>query len=403
VRTESESKDGLEYKILPHVDQEDTYGAVFERLNQGGCIGVFPEGGSHDRTDFLPLKAGFSLMALGAMAAHPDLKVQLVPVGLSYFHPHKFRSRAVIEFGAPIIADQSLVDMYKAGGGKKREACGKLLEQVHDGLRAVTLRGPDWETMQVIQAARRLYRIPGQHLTLGQVIELNKRFMEGYLHYQHEPKIIELRTRVLAYNRLLRDMGIADHQVERASNKSVKSGLLLIYRTGLLLWWGMLSLPGVILHAPVFILAKTISHKKAKGTLLKFGESWQPEALAASTVKIQGRDVLATWKVLVSLAVVPLLYVIYALIATIYVYRHDILPEYRKYTPLLVIWLLPSLGYSALKFGEAGMDVAKWACLIAPMTWLIVDHSDLCSYLYGLVISEKSIVSDKCVRNWRMR
>jgi len=69
--------------------------------------------------------------------------------------------------------------------------------------------------------------------------------------------------------------------------------------------------------------------------------------------------VLATWKVLVSLAVVPLLYVIYAIIATIYVYRHDILPEYRKYTPLLVIWLLPSLGYSALKFGEAGMDVAK--------------------------------------------
>jgi glycerol-3-phosphate O-acyltransferase/dihydroxyacetone phosphate acyltransferase len=120
--------------------------------------------------------------------------------------------------------------------------------------------------VQVIQAARRLYRIPGQHLTLGQVVELNKRFMEGYLRYQHEPKIIELRTRVLSYNRLLRDMGIADHQVERASNKSIKSFLLLIYRTGLLLWWGMLSLPGVILHAPVFILAKTISHKKAKGT-----------------------------------------------------------------------------------------------------------------------------------------
>lgn len=149
VRTESEQKDGLEYKILPHVDQEDTYGAVYERLNSGGCIGVFPEGGSHDRTDFLPLKAGFSIMALGAMAANPGLKVQLVPVGLSYFHPHKFRSRAVIEFGAPIVADQSLVDMFVEGGAKKREACGKLLEQVHDGLRAVTLRGPDWETMQV--------------------------------------------------------------------------------------------------------------------------------------------------------------------------------------------------------------------------------------------------------------
>jgi glycerol-3-phosphate O-acyltransferase/dihydroxyacetone phosphate acyltransferase len=44
VRTESESKDGLEYKILPHVEQADTYGAVFQRLNEGGCIGIFPEG-----------------------------------------------------------------------------------------------------------------------------------------------------------------------------------------------------------------------------------------------------------------------------------------------------------------------------------------------------------------------
>lgn len=171
--------------------------------------------------------------------------------------------------------------------------------------------------------------------------------MEGYLHYQHEPRIIELRKRVIAYNRLLRDMGIADHQVERASNRSFKAALLLVYRTGLLLWWGMLSLPGVILHAPVFILAKTISHQKAK------------EALAASTVKIQGRDVLATWKVLVSLAVVPLLYLGYTAIATIVVFKYDLFPEWRRYLPLILMCALPSLGYSALKFGEAGMDVAK--------------------------------------------
>lgn len=83
------------------------------------------------------------------MAANPDLDVKLVPVGLSYFHPHKFRSRAVIEFGAPISVDRELVEMFKEGGPKKREACGRLLETVHDGLKAVTLRAPDWETMQV--------------------------------------------------------------------------------------------------------------------------------------------------------------------------------------------------------------------------------------------------------------
>lgn len=36
--------EGWEYKVLPYVDQEETYGAVFQRLNEGGCIGIFPEG-----------------------------------------------------------------------------------------------------------------------------------------------------------------------------------------------------------------------------------------------------------------------------------------------------------------------------------------------------------------------
>jgi glycerol-3-phosphate O-acyltransferase/dihydroxyacetone phosphate acyltransferase len=44
VRTEGEMKEGLQYKILPHVDQDQTYGAVFQRLNEGGSIGIFPEG-----------------------------------------------------------------------------------------------------------------------------------------------------------------------------------------------------------------------------------------------------------------------------------------------------------------------------------------------------------------------
>jgi glycerol-3-phosphate O-acyltransferase/dihydroxyacetone phosphate acyltransferase len=40
------NRQGVEYKILPHVDQAVMYGAVYEKLRQGGCIGIFPEGES---------------------------------------------------------------------------------------------------------------------------------------------------------------------------------------------------------------------------------------------------------------------------------------------------------------------------------------------------------------------
>lgn len=35
---------GIIYKALPFVDQQEMYGHVYQRLKEGGCIGIFPEG-----------------------------------------------------------------------------------------------------------------------------------------------------------------------------------------------------------------------------------------------------------------------------------------------------------------------------------------------------------------------
>ena len=52
---------GSKFKVAPHVDQTAVYEAVFARLNAGGCVGIFPEGGSHDRPSLLPLKGKLQL------------------------------------------------------------------------------------------------------------------------------------------------------------------------------------------------------------------------------------------------------------------------------------------------------------------------------------------------------
>ena len=40
---------GSKFKVAPHIDQTTMYEAVFNSLRNAGCIGIFPEGGSHDR------------------------------------------------------------------------------------------------------------------------------------------------------------------------------------------------------------------------------------------------------------------------------------------------------------------------------------------------------------------
>ena len=65
-----------------------------------------------------------------------------------------------------------------------------------------------------------MYKSPGQHLSLGQVVELNRRFIEGYMHFKDEPRIQKLKENVLKYNRLVRDLGLRDHQVRAVVRKS---------------------------------------------------------------------------------------------------------------------------------------------------------------------------------------
>lgn len=97
-------------------------------------------------------------MALGALAANPECGLKIVPCGLNYFHAHKFRSRAVIEFGSPIDVPMELVKQYAKG--ERREAVRILLEMIYNSLVSVTVTSPDYDTLMVsfdIRSGRLFY------------------------------------------------------------------------------------------------------------------------------------------------------------------------------------------------------------------------------------------------------
>lgn len=350
IKGAKEGFDGSKYKTAPKVDQTEMYDAVFDRLKGGGAIGIFPEGGSHDRTELLPLKAGVAIMALGHLALHPGTGLKIVPCGMNYFHAHKFRSRAVIEFGTPLDVPEDLVELYR--NGNKKQAVGTLLDIIHDSLVAVTVTSPDYDTLMLIQAVRRLYNPTGKKLPLSMVVELNRRLVKGYTHYKDDPRIISLKKSVISYNKQLQYLNLKDHQVEVARTHTWKVVLTLLYRLGKLSVLSIGVLPGLILFAPVFVAGKIISIKKSK------------EALAASTVKIQARDVVATWKLLVALALAPVLYTFYTILLTWWTHYNRVRGYVPDYVPLWAVVLFgyilfPGITFAALRFGEVGMDIVK--------------------------------------------
>lgn len=341
--SQTEIQEWTDARVTPHIDQNQVYHLVYERLRQGGCVGIFPEGGSHDRSQLLPLKAGVAVMALGASAKDPSLNVKIVPCGLNYFNPHRFRSRAVVEFGKPISVDLDLVEKFKLGGNEKREACAALLEQIQVALKSVTVNAADYESLQVIQAARRLYEPRGRSLLLSEKLGLTRMFAEAYETAKNEPLVKSLAEKVLNYNNQLRSFGIRDHQVMEA--KLDDSFGHFFHRIFILVFSLVFAIPGVLLHLPIALLASYISKKKAK------------EALASSSVKIYGRDVLATWKLLVALVVTPLLYACYGFAAIYFYWPLDAGEALR-------VWVLTNTftlaaGLIGLRLSDAFMDSLK--------------------------------------------
>lgn len=360
---------GSFFKVAPHIDQSKMFSVVSDELSLGGCIGIFPEGGSHDRSDLLPLKAGVAIMALEQLARNPKSGLSIIPCGMNYFHAHKFRSRAVIEFGDPIEVHPDQIAAYEAGGVDRRSAVGSLLETVYEGLAAVTQLSPDHDTLILVQATRRLYNSISKKLPLSLVVEFNRRLLKGYTKYQDDPRVIKLKRSVIGYNRRLRALGIKDHQIEWGDVREKPWWLILgtlLYRILTLLVLGTGTLPGLILFWPVFVITKVISLKK------------QRRALAGSVVKLRGRDVVGTWKILVAMGLAPSLYSYYTVIVTTWLYynRNDgyyssLVPWWinaRVYIPDSVpLWLFSvcffalmiSVTFAALRIGETGMDVLK--------------------------------------------
>lgn len=260
----------------------------------------------------------------------------------------------MVEFGKPISISRQLLQMYQTGGEAKRNACSQLLGDIRESLWNVTVNAPDYETLQLIQAVKRLYRPDGKRLSTFQELELTRRFLKGYLHYREDDRVKAATIEVQLYNRLLQVYGLKDHQVRKTDISPRRIAFLLFMRIGMLLVALFLSLPGILLNLPIVIVADRISKSKAR------------EALAASSVKIAGRDVLASWKLMVSLVLLPSLYLFYTFIFYWWQIQAVELKKSASYfseafqrSLIFLFLLLPIFSFSSVILVERGMDVVR--------------------------------------------
>ena len=328
----------LPYDVFEFVDQSKMFDSVNDALAKGNNLGIFPEGGSHDRTDLLPLKVGVSVIAFNTLEKH-DVNVPIVPVGLSYFRGHRFRGRVVIEYGEPIRIDKKLFAEYKQD---KRKAYQTLLTRVEEGMRSVIITAPDYDTLKLVHTARRLYsRHPSNSTSAKRKQDLARRFSIGYRiiseKFGEKADLKRLEQNMQKYQETLDHWALKDYQVNNLDVPYSKTLYTFLHGCGVL---AIASVPSIILNAPVGILASWWARTEAK------------KDLAKSRVKIFAKDVLLSKKIVFSIMAVPALWITYAVLLYIF-------SGWESRTIIVLLLTCPLFSYLGVMSVQAGMVDVK--------------------------------------------
>jgi 1-acyl-sn-glycerol-3-phosphate acyltransferase len=215
---------------------------LFVVLERGGTIGIFPEGLSHDESQLTKLKTGAARLALGG-AARANVPITIVPCGLTFIHPKRFRSRVLVQFGTPLRIEAS----------GEPDAVKRVTADIDVALRRLTINAPDWDTVRALDTVRRLYQ--PQEISIEDRVELARRFNTYYAAVAADPRVIDLMSRVRSYQQKLDELGLTDRELARDLSK-LEVGARMLRHVVLIAWWLPLTVPAAPLHVPPLVFAR---------------------------------------------------------------------------------------------------------------------------------------------------
>ncbi|MBG8554354.1 lysophospholipid acyltransferase family protein [Hymenobacter guriensis] len=207
-------------KLTPEqlaAQNEAIFGRCYDYFDRRGTIMIFPEGTSVQERRLRPLKTGAARIALGAEARRNfQLGLQILPLGINYFDPQRFRSDAFLNPG-PTIRVADYADLYRQD---PEAAADALTEEIRQRLEVRLVITRDAAEDELSQQVERTF---GSHLnpdddptTLYDNFQLSRTVQQGILYFeQHDPaRLAEVRGQLSAYLYELRQLGLTDEALE---------------------------------------------------------------------------------------------------------------------------------------------------------------------------------------------
>jgi 1-acyl-sn-glycerol-3-phosphate acyltransferase len=316
---------------------EETFVAARKLLAKGGTIGICPEGVSHDEPGLRPIKTGAARIALAAASTGEVRNLKIVPAGLYYTSKTRFRSSALLYFGAPLAVTPVELE---PNGSPPRDAVRQLSNKIEQALREVILDARHEEALQTIARAERIFSAEAQNGdSLKDELRLQQRFVKAYpILEDHQPeRLRRLEQRMIRFEEELHQAGVDAEELAPPSStwnvfKSiVKRSLLFLLMLGP-------AVVGTVAHYPAYRLGGYL----------------------ATAFSRDSEDVVSTIKIISAMLLFPLTWLIPAVTGYLL---------FGWWVAALVLLVIPVSGYLAIIFFE---ELDKSIAGIRVLTFFLV-------------------------------
>ncbi|MBK9254397.1 MAG: 1-acyl-sn-glycerol-3-phosphate acyltransferase [Saprospiraceae bacterium] len=131
-----------------------TVDASVDVLKKNNTLLIFAEGSTKSIRMLRPLQKGLSRIAFQAKDAYPDLPLEILPVGINFTEPTRFRSEVMLRVGQPITVD----DYYSQKDEQNKENHDLLLNTTWNAMVKNVIHVADQDRIKTIEKILQLGR-----------------------------------------------------------------------------------------------------------------------------------------------------------------------------------------------------------------------------------------------------
>jgi 1-acyl-sn-glycerol-3-phosphate acyltransferase len=208
----------------------DTFDACYKALSERKAIMIMVEGSTEEVFRLRgPLKKGAARIAFGAIERHPRLDVQIVPLGVNFTNPNRFRSQAHFAIGQPILVSEYMDDYQE----NPQTAVRDLTEELENRLRPKMIHIEEErdehltkELMQMFRNGEKRFSWPvmsADSSPLAAQIEIAE-----HVNQMEEEEKREWEEQIADYSKLLEQDGLSDLGVAKYNAVNFSNTFILL-------------------------------------------------------------------------------------------------------------------------------------------------------------------------------